>query len=59
MLTKTAWDHWDEIVKAQAPAKWAKPKDMLSMIAPIHPAAVKYYREIGIQIPDHLIWRKK
>lgn len=58
-LTKAAWDHWDEVVNATSAAKWVKAKDIVHMIAPIHPGAVKYYKEIGIQIPDYLIWKKK
>ena len=54
-LTKVAWEHWDEVVKATSAAKWVKAKDIVNMIAPIHPGAAKYYREIGIQIPDRLI----
>jgi hypothetical protein len=57
-LTKAAWEHWDEIVKAVPAAKWASPKDIVNMVAPIHPGGVKYYREIGIRIPDRLIWKK-
>jgi TRAP transporter TAXI family solute receptor len=58
-LTKTAWEHWDEVVKATAAAKWVKAKDIVHMIAPVHPGAAKYYKEIGIEIPDRLIWKKK
>lgn len=58
-LTKVAWEHWDELVKTVEAAKWGKPKSILDMIAPVHPGAAKYYREIGIQIPDRLIWKKK
>ena len=57
-LTKTAWSHWDEIVRALAAAKWVKPADISKMIAPIHPGAVKYYREIGVQIPEKWILKK-
>jgi len=57
-LCKVIWEHWDEVVKASAPAKWVKPGDMVHMVAPIHPGAAKYYREIGIQIPDRMIWKK-
>jgi len=39
--------------------KWIKPQDILNMNALIHPGAVKYYREIGVQIPDHMIWKKQ
>jgi len=57
-LAKTAWEHWDEIVKATSAAKWVKAQDMVHMGA-IHPGAAKYYREIGIAIPDDRIWKKK
>ncbi len=58
-LVKVIWDHRDDVVKATPAAKWVKPQDMAYMVAPIHPGAVKYYREIGIQIPDQLVWKKK
>ena len=58
-LAKVAWEHWDEIIKATPAAKWVKPQDIVNMISPIHPGAVKYYREIGIQIPDRLLWKNK
>lgn len=58
-LTKMAWVHWDEVIKATAAAKWVKPADILSMTSPVHPGAVRYYREIGIEIPERLIWKKR
>jgi TRAP transporter TAXI family solute receptor len=58
-LTKVIWEHWDEVVKASPPAKWVKPQDMLYMVAPIHPGAARYYREIGVNIPEKMIWKKK
>lgn len=57
-LTKVAWEHWNEVVEAAEAAKWARPGDIISTIALIHPGAAKYYREVGIQIPDRLIWKK-
>jgi len=57
-LTKVAWEHWDEVVKGVPAAKWVSPKDIVYMVAPVHPGAVKYYKEIGINIPDRLIWKK-
>jgi TRAP transporter TAXI family solute receptor len=59
LLTKTAWQHWDEIVKSMAAAKWVKAQDMANMIVPIHPGAARYYKEIGVQIPDRLVWKKR
>ncbi len=58
-LTKVAWERWDEVIKATSAAKWVKPQDVVNMYAPIHPGAAKYYKEIGIQIPERLIWKKK
>jgi TRAP transporter TAXI family solute receptor len=58
-LTKVAWEHWDEVGQAVPAAKSVSPKDMARMVAPIHPGAVKYYKEIGINIPDRLIWKKQ
>jgi hypothetical protein len=58
LLTKTAWQHWDEIVKSLAACKWVKAQDMANMIVPVHPGAARYYKEIGVKIPDRLIWKK-
>jgi len=58
-LCKVIWDHREEVLKASAAFKWVKPADMVHMVAPIHPGAAKYYREIGVLIPDQQIWKKK
>ncbi len=58
-LVKTIWTQWPDVVKASPPARWVKPADILQMIAPIHPGAAKYYREAGVQIPDHMVFKKK
>jgi TRAP transporter TAXI family solute receptor len=58
-MVKVIWEHWDEVVKASPAAKWVTSGDIIHMIAPIHPGAAKYYREVGVQIPDHKIWKKK
>jgi TRAP transporter TAXI family solute receptor len=57
-LTKVAWEHWNDVVKGVSATKWVSPKDVVNMVAPIHPGAVKYYRELGINIPDRLIWKQ-
>jgi TRAP transporter TAXI family solute receptor len=54
-MAKVAWEQWDEVLKATAAAKWVTAKDIVNMVAPIHPGAAKYYKEIGIQIPNRLI----
>jgi hypothetical protein len=57
-LTKVAWENWNEVVKVVPAVKGVSPKDIVNMVAPIHPGGVKYYREMGINIPDRLIWKK-
>jgi len=59
LLAKTGWQHWDEIVKSLPAANWVRPPDMARVIAPLHPGAARYYREVGVQIPDSLVWKKK
>lgn len=58
-LVKAIWTQWPEIVKMSPPTRWVKPADILEMVAQIHPGAAKYYREVGIQVPDHKIFKKK
>jgi len=57
-LTKVAWENWNEVVKVVPASKGVSPKDIVNMVAPIHPGGAKYYKEIGINIPDRLIWKK-
>jgi hypothetical protein len=57
-LTKVAWENWNEILKVFPGVKGVSQKDAVNMVAPLHPGAVKYYREVGVNIPDRLIWKK-
>ncbi|MEZ5653549.1 MAG: TAXI family TRAP transporter solute-binding subunit [Burkholderiaceae bacterium] len=55
-ITKTIFEHIDEIHSAAAFLKGITTKTALNeMNAPLHPGALRYYREIGLQIPDALI----
>ena len=49
-LTKSFWEHIDELGKAQKNLKGLKPADAVKDIAnlPLHPGAAKYYKEIGV-----------
>lgn len=48
-LTKTFWEHIDELGQAQKNLKGLKPENAVKDIAnlPLHPGAEKYYKEIG------------
>lgn len=49
-LTKSFWQHIDELGQAQKNLKGLKPEDAVKDIAgvPLHPGAEKYYKEIGV-----------
>jgi TRAP transporter TAXI family solute receptor len=53
-LTKTYWESKSEMGEA---AKWwngVTPDDLTHMVGKLHPGALKYYDEKGIQVPDGL-----
>ena len=56
-LTKTMWEHIDEIWQAGKFMRNLLKKDtaFFQMHAPLHPGALKYYREAGFKVPDNLI----
>jgi len=58
-LTKIAWDRFDDLVRGIESLKWMKPEYILDLKAPLHPGAAKYYREIGVKVPDEMIWKKQ
>ena len=55
-ITKAIFDHHDDLVAA---AKWMEaitPENALNqMNAPLHIGAYKYYKEIGVEVPEALI----
>jgi uncharacterized protein len=53
-LTRAAWEHWGEVVKAVQGAGTVTMADVVKEGVPIHPGAVRYYEEKGIKIPPHL-----
>lgn len=59
-VVKAVWTHRKEIVNALPTLKEGNFEDMCGMAikylrVPLHPGAVKFYREVGCKIPDHLI----
>ena len=49
-MTKSFWEHIDELGQAQKNLKGLKPAEAVKDIAkiPLHPGAEKYYKEIGV-----------
>lgn len=50
-ITKALWENKDELVQVIAKAENMDPKDPVKGVTiPVHPGALKYYKEIGIEI---------
>lgn len=55
-LVKAVFDNQPRLVKAAAVASETIPQNAVkNTFLPFHPGAVRYYREIGIKIPDSLV----
>ncbi len=56
LLTKTIFENLDYLVKAHKATRFIKMETALSGLpGPLHPGALRYYRERGHEIPKHLI----
>ncbi len=53
-IVKATWESWDKINEQVPATKLVSEEDILDMVVPIHPGAIKYYEEIGIDIPEEL-----
>jgi len=55
-ITKAIFENKTDIDAAMANAsKEILPQNIAHSTAPLHPGAIKYYREIGVDVPEHLI----
>lgn len=54
-VVKTTFANTDILIAAHKSAREVKPEAIVNCSIPLHPGAVKFYREIGIKIPDRLI----
>ena len=55
-LVKAVFENQPSLVKAASAASETLPKNVVKdTFMPFHPGAVRYYREIGIKIPDMLV----
>jgi hypothetical protein len=54
-VVKKTFENVDILIAAHASAKETKPEPIVYSPIPLHPGAVKYYKEKGIKIPDKLI----
>lgn len=55
-LTKAVFEHQDYMVKIHPFAKYTTPENAVThAVIPLHPGAVRYYKEKGIAVPDRLM----
>ncbi|MBZ4688431.1 MAG: hypothetical protein JG764_2064 [Clostridiales bacterium] len=54
-LTKMYFENLESFSNVYKPTLKTLPKDVTKSVIPIHPGALKYYKEQGIEIPDNLI----
>ncbi len=57
-ITKGIYEHKDIMVAAHKGAEQMSPKDVLNITVPLHPGAARYYKEIGISLPEILLPKK-
>lgn len=54
-ITKATFESMPELANAVKDMAKTKPADILNSSVPLHKGAIKYYREIGLEIPDKLV----
>ncbi len=58
-LVKAVFQHKDYLEKIHPFAKYTTPENAINASPiPLHPGAIKYYRELGLKIPDRLLPKK-
>jgi hypothetical protein len=58
-LVKAVFEHKDYLEKIHPFAKFTTPENTVKASPiPLHPGAVKYFKEIGVTVPDHLLPKK-
>jgi len=56
MLVKGIYDHHDKLVAAHKAASYTTlDSAMGGMTIPLHPGAIQYFQEQGVEVPEKLI----
>lgn len=53
-ITKATWENWDKIVELVPAAGTVSVEDGANLVGKMHPGALKYYKEAGVEIPEKL-----
>ena len=54
-LVKATFDNKEALITVNPAIAQLSPENLKYCIIPLHPGAVKYYREVGVEIPDNLL----
>lgn len=54
-VVKKTYENVDILISAHSSAKEVKPEFIINSPIPLHPGAIRYYKEIGMKIPEKLI----
>ena len=55
-ITQAYWENHDQVSASFAPAKGMTPQDVIDNATfPIHAGALRYYQELGLEIPEDVI----
>ena len=55
-LTKAVFEHQDYLIKIHPFAKYTTPENAVKhAVIPLHPGAIKYFKEKGVAVPNRLI----
>ncbi|MEX0870863.1 MAG: TAXI family TRAP transporter solute-binding subunit, partial [Aquisalimonadaceae bacterium] len=54
-IVKAAFENHDTLMEAHRASRHVTLENISKIAIPLHPGAVKYYREQGIDLPDRLI----
>jgi TRAP transporter TAXI family solute receptor len=57
-MVKTTFDNLAEFMKVHKALRVMKPENIQYLSVPLHPGALRYYKEKGIQVPERLIGAK-
>lgn len=54
-ITKAVFDNYRVIVQVYREAEGLQPRDVLETRYPLHPGVLRFYREVGVRVPAHMM----
>jgi TRAP transporter TAXI family solute receptor len=58
LITKGIYENKEIMVAAHKGAEGMAPSDVLNLTVPLHPGALKYYKEVNLSLPSILVPKK-